>query len=501
MKIGKLLLCAILGLGLTLSLLFGVGEKSLSAETELSSFSQVETRGYADRDISYELDYREGVQPKFQIVAQNERDVLDIYFFYSKTCPHCIKQKPLMQSIGDRNEAIRVHSIEVSERPEKWAEFLQRYQIKSAAVPRTFIGDKSFIGYSENDGPLEYNPVYNGYIGYRNQIINAIQSQVETKIYLPGESEETEIPKSHSWLVFLLPVLYLFTYPLVRHKDEQAKRYWIGGLSGLSILSLFSFIALTPEPAIGEFARALPFPLFVFTVALADGFNPCAFTVLIILLSLLTYTKSRKDMTIVGSTFIITSAVMYFLFVMLMVLVGSVFLEKYGSIVLGILGTVITVAGIINVKDYFFFKQGLSLSLSREQQLTITKKAGNIVRNLQQERKSRTPFLAALGGTVLLAIFVNLIELGCTAILPTVYMTTLVQYCTGVIWPCYVMWTAFYAIVYIIPLLVILGNFIYSFKSARLAETQGRILKLVAGAFMIFFGTIMIVKPSLLMLG
>ena len=501
MKISKLLLWAILGLVLAFSLLVGRGEKPLSAQAEISRFLPVQTQDYAQTNILYSLGDQEAVQPKFQIIAQNDREVLDIFFFYSNTCPHCIKQKPLMQSIDDRHEAVRVHFIEVSENQEKWAEFLQRYKIASAAVPRTFIGDKSFIGYSEDDGPLEYNQVYHGYIGYRNQIINAIETQVATKIYIPGEAEETEMPTSNSWMVFLLPVLYLFSYPLIRQKNEQAKRYWIGGLSCLAIASLFSFIALTPEPVIEGFARSLPFPLFVFTIALADGFNPCAFTVLIILLSLLTYTKSRKDMTIVGSTFIITSAVMYFLFVMLMVLVGSVFLEKYGNIVLWILGTAIAIAGIVNVKDYFFFKKGISLSLSEKQQLAITKRASKIIRDLQQEKTNKTQFFAALGGTVLLAIFVNLVELGCTAILPAVYMTTLVQSCTGVIGLCYTIWTAFYAIIYILPLLAILGNFIYSFKSARLTENQGRILKLIGGAFMIFFGAIMILKPSLLMLG
>jgi len=44
-------------------------------------------------------------------------------------------------------------------------------------------------------------------------------------------------------------------------------------------------------------------------------------------------------------------------------------------------------------------------------------------------------------------------------------------------------------------------NFIYSFKSARLTETQGRRLKLVAGLFMVFFGLVMIFQPNLLVFG
>ena len=51
------------------------------------------------------------------------------------------------------------------------------------------------------------------------------------------------------------------------------------------------------------------------------------------------------------------------------------------------------------------------------------------------------------------------------------------------------------------PLLAILFSFIYSFSSYRLKEEQGRFLKLFAGAFMVFFGLIMIAKPELLVLG
>ena len=206
-------------------------------------------------------------------------------------------------------------------------------------------------------------------------------------------------------------------------------------------------------------------------------------------------------MAIVGSTFVATSAVMYFLFIIIMVLVGSVFLEKYGAIFMLILGSIITIAGVINLKDYFFFKQGISLSLSTEQQVVIGQKAGKIARQLKADEANRKMFLTALGGTILLAIFVNLVELGCTAILPGVYMTSLIQYCIQNIWLCFVFWTAIYAAIYIIPLLAILLNFIYSFKSSRLTEKQGRILKLVGGTFLLFFGLVMIFQPELLMFG
>ncbi|MBE7385722.1 MAG: glutaredoxin family protein [Leptolyngbya sp. SIO1E4] len=436
------------------------------------------------------------------MAALADKANLDVYFFYSETCPHCARQETLMAVIDMHNPDVEVHFLEVSRHPQAWQKFRSQYNIASTAVPRTFVGETTFVGYSESEGPLEYSPTYSGFIGYRNQIIGAIAQTAGHEIQLTAsESSTAQFP----WFALGIPLFYLASFPWVKRQlhQLQTRRYWLGGLAAVCILSLFLIVSLTPEAMIRDFAQGLPFPLFVSTIALADGFNPCAFTVLVILLSLLTYTERRRDMMLVGGTFITTSAVMYFLFILAMIAVGSVLLEQYGVIVLWVLGIGIAIAGLINLKDYFWFKQGVSLSLSEAQQRTISQKAGKIVRNLRSPTAHRLRFLTALGGTVVLAVFVNIVELGCTAILPVVYMTTLVNYCTvsaiGGVLPCYVIWTALYAVIYVIPLFLILANFIYTFESSRISEAQGRLLKLVAGLFMLFFGLVMIFQPQLLL--
>ncbi len=431
----------------------------------------------------------------------------EVYFFHSETCPHCREQMPLMQDIAAYNPTVKVHIIEVHQEAAIWQQFLQSQGIQSGAVPRTVVGDRQFIGYDPADGPLEYTPQYKAYIGYRNQIIAAITTAAGQELQLtPLAPPAARIPSGWVWL---LPGIYLASGALLRDRltTAQRQRYWIGGLLAILLLTTFLFLSLIPATTIRTFAQELPFPLFVSTIALADGFNPCAFTVLVILLSLLTYTKRRQDMAWIGGTFIVTSAVMYFLFIMLMVGLGAVLLEQYGTLVLAILGTGITIAGMINIKDFFWFKEGVTLSLSENQQRTISQKAGKIVRQLRAASAPKAPlwqFWTALGGTVLLAVFVNIVELGCTAILPVVYMTSLVSYCdaSGVAaLGCYSGWTAFYAALYIAPLLLILAGFIYSFESARVTESQGRWLKLGAGIFMLFFGLVMLFKPQFLTFG
>jgi thiol-disulfide isomerase/thioredoxin len=431
---------------------------------------------------------------------------LDVYFFITQTCPYCKEQKPLMQAIDEKNPDITVHVIDVNAEPQFWADYRAQRGIASGAVPRTSIGEISFVGYTKESGPLEYTPAHSGYIGYRNQIVGAIEQAVGHRIHTDTTNiSAAPTPQRPPWLLAGIPLLYVATWPTAKRRlrEAQTRRYWLGGLAAVSLFSAFLFLSLTPDGVIRAFAQGLPFPLFVGIIALADGFNPCAFTVLIILLSLLTHTRHRKSMAWVGGTFVFTSAVMYFLFIMGMIGVGSVLLAQLGPLFLMALGGGVAIAGLINLKDYLWFKKGVSLSLSSEQQTAFTRRAGKIVRSLQTAKANRLKFAAALGGTVALAVFVNLVELGCTAILPAVYMTTLINYCDARSlspWFCFSGWTALYAAIYILPLVLVLANFIYSFRATRLSETQGRRLKLVAGVFMLFFGLLMVLHPELLLL-
>jgi glutaredoxin len=447
----------------------------------------------------------------FNVFVTIAQDQVEINFFYSTTCPHCKAEMEFLESLESKCEEININYYVASENLDLLKNLAEEYNTTTYAVPRTFIGERAYIGFSFEDGDLEYNTVYKAYTGYANVVENHINELRGTETISNGTNETCEPEpikepgvefNKNSW-IFLLIIVYGFTYFFFKKQFDQDKtkrKYWISGLLLVILICFFIFFSSKSEVSIKNFAKNLPFPFFVTVISLADGFNPCAFTVLIILLSLLTYTKSRKNMTIIGVTFIITSALMYFLFIMVMVLLGSWALEKYGTIILNILGLVITIAGLINIKDFFFFKKGVSLTISDNEKLKITKKARNIVNQLKHA-KTKKGFILALLGTILLAVFVNMVELGCTAILPTVYMASLIKSFGESITIQHIVWTLYYSFIYIIPLLAIMLVFIYSFKSTRINEKQGRILKLVSGLFMLTFGLIMLIKPELLVFG
>ncbi len=445
------------------------------------------------------------------IVSASEHK--DVYFFYSTTCPHCKAEKIFLENLEStcNENQITIHYLIGSENEELWEKKAEEFGVKTGPVPQTYVGDKAFIGYTEEEGELEFSEVYDAYIGYSNQLSEAILGDIN--ITDPEKQHtcdcedcssnfEANLPKITplQWILFIILLIYGSSFFLFKHKIKENKKlrqYWTFFFILLVIIASFIIFKSFSDVSIKNFASSLPFPLFTFIIALADGFNPCAFTVLIILLSLLTYTKKKKDMLTIGLTFIITSAIMYFIFIIVMILIGSWAMEKYSSIIYLILGIAITIAGIINIKDFFFFKKGVSLSISDKDKKTFTSRARDIVNKLRDSTSTKT-FMIAIAGTILLAIFVNLVELGCTAILPAVFMTSLLSSFGNTINLQHVLWTAFYSVVYILPLLVILLNFIYFFKSTRLTENQGRKLKLFSGLLMLIFGLIMAFAPNLL---
>ena len=171
-------------------------------------------------------------------------EAVDIYFFHSKTCPHCLQQKPVMENVAQLNREIKLHAYEVSEQPKIWRGFLDKHRLKSEAVPRTVIGDKQFIGYSERDGKLEYNQVYQGYIGYKNQIITAIETELGHPVNLAViESERTDNISDFSltWQILGLPILYLLAYLVLRKKllNRYKQSHFMFGLISVTIISIF----------------------------------------------------------------------------------------------------------------------------------------------------------------------------------------------------------------------------------------------------------------------
>ena len=227
----------------------------------------------------------------------------------------------------------------------------------------------------------------------------------------------------------------------------------------------------------------LSLPVLTVVLAGVDAFNPCAFFVLLFLLSLMVHARSRARMLVVGGTFVLFSGLVYFVFMAawlnLFLLAGEL---RAVTVVAGLVALVI---GAINVKDYFWFRQGVSLSIPDAAKPGLFRRMREVV-----AAGATGPMLL---GTVLLAIVANSYELLCTAGLPMVYTRTLTL--AGLPTWQYYAYLAAYNVIYVIPLLVIVVVFAWTMGARKLSESEGRLLKLVSGCMMLAFGILLLAVP------
>ena len=226
--------------------------------------------------------------------------------------------------------------------------------------------------------------------------------------------------------------------------------------------------------------------LFTLFIAGLDGFNPCAFFVLMFLLSLLIHARSRRRILFIGGTFVFFSGLIYFLFMSawlnVFVLIGRI------SLITTIAGGWAILFGLINIKDYFYFKEGPSLSISEHNKPKLFQR----MRDLSKS----SSIYAVAAGTVVLAVAANMYEFLCTAGFPMVYTRVLTL--RGLSAYQNYLYLALYNFVYVIPLLAIVVFFAVTLGTRKLTEREGRRLKLVSGIMMLGMGGVLMIEPSVL---
>ena len=230
----------------------------------------------------------------------------------------------------------------------------------------------------------------------------------------------------------------------------------------------------------------LGLPTFTFLIGLVDGFNPCAMWVLVFLLSVLVNIKERKKILLVAGTFVVVSGLAYFTFMAawfnVFQLIGLLRPVQIG------LGIIAIIVGSINVKDFFAFHQGVTLSIPESAKPTIYRRVRQIV--------SAKHMTTALCAAVVLAIVVNIVELLCTAGLPALYTEVLTMQELPT-WANY-SYLALYISAYMLDDAILVGIVVVTLSHRRLQESEGRWLKLLSGVVILLLGAVMIVRPDLL---
>lgn len=386
---------------------------------------------------------------------------IKLYFFWSKTCPHCAQAHPFMDSLAERYPWIDLQAHLVSEpgTMDIWQSIAEKTDTPARSVPYLAACDKATVGYSSEAVTGKYL-LNNLKACYRSLGGTVIDNDPETTL---GEEEHA---------------------PLFGTCSETASEGTCELGSNETELASVQPVEL---PFIGVVApEKLSLPLLTVVLAGVDAFNPCAFFVLLFLLSIMVNAKSRTRMLIVGGIFVFFSGFIYFLFMIawlnIFTLLGA---GSDGSLIILGAGLLALVAGLINIKDYFFTKGEVSLSMSAENRTGLIKRMGKLT--------NASSMAAMIGGTVVLSILANAYELLCTAGFPMIYTSVLSMHDLPDIER--YMYLVFYNIVYVIPLAIIVIVFSATMGKRKLTEKEGQTLKLMSGIMMVGMGIMLAIDP------
>ena len=246
----------------------------------------------------------------------------------------------------------------------------------------------------------------------------------------------------------------------------------------------------TKIPILGKInMKTVSIPLVAVVLGFIDGFNPCAMWILLFLINMFLGQKNKRKSWILGFTFLIISALIYFLSMLGMNIVLSVVALKWLKIAIAIF---ILVAGILNLKKYITTRneeEGCTVvdNKKRKKLLTRTKKILN--------NKS---FFLSLLGVAILAASVNLIELACSLGFPMIFTEILtINHIEGILRISYLLLYIFF---YMLDDLIVFTISMVTLEATGITNKYNKLCTLVSAIIMIIMGILLLLKPEWLML-
>ena len=375
---------------------------------------------------------------------------VNIYLFYGETCPHCKEEKKLLDKYQKEYDNINIYKYEIVESKDNidlLREIEKTLNIEVKSVPFTIIGEKHIQGYSKSKAPKLIKDVIDFYS------INGYEDN-------------------------LLPITKVDSMPEILNKDASLQDYLKDKEK--------QYVDI---PIIGKVDIAnFTLPVITIIIALLDGVNPCAMWVLLFLISMLMGMKDKKRMWLLGLSFIITSAVIYFLFMASWLNVTSYLKDiKLFRIIIGL---VAITGGVINLRSYIKTRKESGCDIIDEKKRT---KVFNKIKKFTTEKS----FLLALLGIITLAITVNIIELACSAGLPVMYIEILKLNSLSEVE--YYIYLLLYTVIFLIDDLVVFFIAMITMQVSGVSTKFGKISKLVGGILLLLIGIIMLIKPEWLM--
>lgn len=396
----------------------------------------------------------------FPLSVNADERIVNIHLFYGDGCPHCAAEKEFLSDYLKDKPNVKLYTYEVwgSSKNQQLLSDVQRQMGSSASgVPYTVIGKKVIVGYSDGttDENIKQSVEYylneeNEYRDYAGEV-TGVSKKNSSKIETPTKEEE---------------------------KDDNSNEE-------------NTFSEEVSVPVLGKInAKSVSLPLLAVVLGFVDGFNPCAMWILIFLITMLFNMKDKKKMWILGLTFIITSGVVYLLF-MLTWLNLATFISKISFIRL-LIALVAIVVGIINLSKYISSlnkkDDGCDVVDKKERKKIMEK-----IISITKEKK----FVLAILGIMVLAASVNIVELMCSVGLPLVFTQILAMNDLSTF--SYMIYMFIYIFFFLIDDIVVFAIAMITLKVTGISTKYTKYSHLIGGIIMLIIGILMIVKPELLM--
>lgn len=329
--------------------------------------------------------------------------------------------------------------------------------IDASGVPLLVVGDKPYIGFSDSTGTeikerLEYCSVnacpdsVAGIVGVEKPISKDISNTTEedTRSGPTTSSNQSSIPRPDKYVDL---------------------------------------------PLIGKINTAhVSLPVLTVIIALLDGFNPCAMWALLFIVTLLMGMKDRKRMWLYGTTFIVISAAVYFIFMAawlnLFMFIGHI------TWVRTIIGLLAVAAGAYYLYDWHQKKTGCKITGDGKRREAFVR--------LREIVKEKNIWLG-LGGIIVLAAAVNVVELACSAGLPVLF-TGILSTAGLEAWQYYA-YMLLYILFFMFDDLVVFVIAMTTLKVVGIESKYTRATRLVGGIVMCILGFLLIFAPQVLMFG
>ncbi len=388
-----------------------------------------------------------------------------LHFFYGAGCPHCTEEREFLATLTKQYSNLTIQSHEIyknSNNAKLMYEVGQTLDIRRAGVPLTVIGKEYMVGYAEGLTDQKIINVLENLKTNQNAGYEDIIEKTKQNL-LAKSNKKMEVQPS-------------LTPPKIAVSTAHAENN--NSLENLKV------------PILGKInIKSFSLPVLTIILAVLDGFNPCAIWTLLFLINLLIGMKDKKRMWLLGITFVVSSAAVYFVFLTawlnLFLFLGFIFWIRL------IVGLLALGAGGYYLYDFFINKASGCKVVNADKRQKFFDKVRQIIGKKQ--------LIAAILGMIVLAAAVNLIELVCSAGLPAIY-TQILSLSNLPSWQ-YYLYLILYVLIFMLDDLFIFFTMMITLQATGIQNKYARASRLIGGFLMLIIGILLIFKPEALMFG